>query len=257
MHLLSLHTVFILNENIQWLEEYIEYYRKIGFDHFYLYHNEGSIGDIHHGGSSTHTKYNIPMSTTSSQTDLDKLQVILDKYNEYITYVKWQPRNHNGEIVYGQIDALYDCIKRFGNQTEWLAILDLDEYLFSPSNMDLRVYFKELDSNTSCIKVCQKKFKDRHLSTKSKILEEFECIDLFVGEWWGAKNIFRPYDLINASDIHAMSFKNTTHVIDQNILRFNHYNVNEKQISWMQWSMGRPFKLDSIDDGMTRYLKTD
>ena len=34
---LSIHTVFILNENINWLEEFIIYHLHLGVSHFYLY----------------------------------------------------------------------------------------------------------------------------------------------------------------------------------------------------------------------------
>ena len=87
-HYLAFHTVFILNENIKWLEEFIIYYKHIGFEHFYLYDNEGSNGG---DGTQTHNKYNFPITTTSTlQNQLD-LQNILQKYNDCITYIKWQP----------------------------------------------------------------------------------------------------------------------------------------------------------------------
>ena len=88
-HYLSFHTVFILNENIKWLEEFIIYYKHIGFDHFYLYDNEGSNGG---DGTKTHNKYNFPITTTSTKKNHIDLQKILTKYSDYITYIKWQPK---------------------------------------------------------------------------------------------------------------------------------------------------------------------
>ena len=51
---LAFHTVFILNENIKWLDEFIYYYIYLGFNHFYLYDNTGTIGgkDNFHSGSN-------------------------------------------------------------------------------------------------------------------------------------------------------------------------------------------------------------
>lgn len=42
-YFLSFQTVFRLNENARWLEEFLIYYIHIGFDHFYLY--DGSIDE--------------------------------------------------------------------------------------------------------------------------------------------------------------------------------------------------------------------
>jgi len=41
---LSFHVIFIMNENIKWLEEFILYHSNLGFEHFYLYDNQGSTG---------------------------------------------------------------------------------------------------------------------------------------------------------------------------------------------------------------------
>lgn len=260
MNLLSFHTVFILNENIKWLDEFIQYYLTIGFDHFYLYDNEGSIGLPNEGDEYTN-KYGIPRSRVASDRDREELSVILDKYQGYITYVKWQPKDSNGNVVYGYNDSVLDFVKRFGHETEWVACMDLDEYLFSSSNIDIRSYFKNLDPNISSIKVSQKKFKDRFLSDKSKILEEFNCFDINFGHWWGAKNIFRPSHITNIYDMHDMAFKYTIEQAEYTLLQFNHYNVNDRQISWMNenvYNCGTfSFERMTIDDGMKRYLKTD
>jgi len=250
---LSFHTVFIVNENIRWLEEFIQYYKKIGFDHFYLYDNEGSNGD-NGEGTTTQNRYGMPRTTTTPQEDSDKLNTILEKYKDDITYVKWQPKNENNEIVYGYHESVNHFLENYGHETEWIACMDLDEFLFSPDNINIPDYFSKLGPEISCVKVCQKKFMDRFLTDKQNILEEFRCVDLYVGDWWAPKNIFRPTEFIDLANMHSMTFKNQTHIIGQHLLRFNHYNVNDKQLAWMEWSMGRPFGLHAVDDSMNRYL---
>ena len=54
-YFLSFHTIFIMNENIDWIEEFLKYHLAIGFEHFYLYDNEGSVG--RNGSTETHNKY--------------------------------------------------------------------------------------------------------------------------------------------------------------------------------------------------------
>ena len=43
-YFLTFQTVFILNQNIKWMDEYIKYYINLGVEHFYLYDNEGTSG---------------------------------------------------------------------------------------------------------------------------------------------------------------------------------------------------------------------
>ena len=260
-HTLSFHTVFIVNENIPWLEEFIQYYKKIGFDHFYLYDNEssdGNCGIMYQGQDVTkflsENRCGFPRLTTTPEEDRKKFDVILEKYKDNITYVKWQPKDGNGNIIYGQDEAITHFVKNYGHETEWIACMDFDEFLFSIDNLNIPDYLSKLSSEISCVKVCQKKFVDRFLSDKTNILEDFRCVDLYVGDWWGAKNIFRPSDFISIGNIHNMNFKNQTHIIGQHLLRFNHYNVNRQQIEWMEWSMSQKFSLNSIDDGMKRYI---
>jgi hypothetical protein len=136
---LSVHIVFLLNENIKWLEEFIVYYINLGFEHFYLYNNEGSEGG---DGTKTHNKYNFPVSTTSSKEDLEKFEKILLKYEKYITHILWKPKNIEGKIVYGQNEAVEDFILKYGEKNEWVAFIDMDEFIFSKKNINLVEYLK-------------------------------------------------------------------------------------------------------------------
>ena len=102
-YFLSFHTIFILSENIQWLEEFLIYYKHIGFDHFYLYDNMGSSGGA--DNTDKHSRWGYDAPTSNSESDKEKLTIILDKYGDMITYVNWQPRNEKGDIHYGQVEG--------------------------------------------------------------------------------------------------------------------------------------------------------
>jgi hypothetical protein len=250
---LSFHTVFILNENIKWLEEFIIYYKHIGFDHFYLYDNEGTDGAE---GSKTHNKYNFEIETQNKEADTEKLKNILQKYGDIITYIKWQPRNEKNEIVYGQNESIKDFISKYGKETTWVAFMDLDEFIFSPKDVNLPEYLRNLPKDVSCLKIVQKKFIDRFLSNNKYITQDFRCIqDLDIGTNWGSKNIVRCEDFINTNNIHTMEVKNKTLVVDKDVLRFNHYNINDKQLNWMKqfFKSKQDFKINGEDSGMIRY----
>jgi Glycosyltransferase family 92 len=250
-YFLSFHTVFLLNENVQWLEEFIIYYTKIGFDHFYLYDNDGSTGG---DGSKTKNKYGFDVTTQSTNEDRDKLEKILDTYGDLITYVTWQPKDHNGNIWYGQKQATDHFVETYGHETEWTAFMDLDEFLFSPTDIDIRKYLEDQDDNTTCIKLIQKKFVDRFLSTDVNITQDYRCIDnLKIGTEWAAKNILKPDHYKGYATIHGLRTDGRTIVADVSILRFNHYNVNDKQLRWMSGFYKRSFEINGTDDGMLRY----
>jgi hypothetical protein len=249
---LAYHTIFILNENIKWLEEYIVYYINLGFEHFYLYNNEGSIG--RNGSSNTFNKYGFPCNTTSSEEDLILLNKILEKYKNYITYIVWQPKNEKGEIVYGQVESIKDCISKYGKYNEWIAFMDLDEFIFSKNNTNLVSYLKKLDKNVSTIRLIQKKFLDRFLTKEKFIIKEFGCIEgLKIGIEWAPKNIIRCSEYVSVDQIHNIKTKNKLIVPEVNVLRFNHYNVNEKQYNYIKKNYKVDIKINGKDNSMDRY----
>lgn len=250
-YLLSFHTIFILDENIQWLEEFIKYYLYLGFDHLYLYDNEHTSGG---DGTSTINKYGFPISVENTENSKQTLQKILDIYGSHITYVKWQPKDKDGKVIYGQTEGIQHFIDNYGNETEWVAFMDLDEYIFSEQNIDIREYLTRIPSNISCVKIVQKKFKDRFL-INGHITQNYECINKEIGFDWAPKNIVRCSDFLCLTNIHEIKVKYETRFEKPDVLRFNHYNVNDKLLKWMKGFYKSPtdFSLDGIDDGMKRY----
>lgn len=248
--LLSFHTVFILNENINWLEEFIIYNKAIGIEYFYLYDNDGSDG---FDGSQTHNKYGFSLTTSNRHEDIIKLVAILKKYADCVTYVKWQPRE-NGKIVYGQNDSIQHFIKNYGHETEWVAFMDLDEFLFSPTDLDIPAYLKQVGKDVSCLKLIQKKFIDRFLSKEKYITQDYRAINnINIGTEWAPKHIVRCADFVSLLGIHQIYCKNKTVLVDKNQLRFNHYNVNDKLLAWLVTFYNKEYTIDGVDEGMARY----
>ena len=153
-------------------------------------------------------------------------------------------------------DAVKDFIIKYGNLHEWVCFLDLDEFIFSQSGVQLREFLNTLDPNVSSITLTQKKFLDRFLTKERFITQEYGCINnLKIGTEWAPKNIVRCRDFVACQNIHDIKTRKTTLVVNENILRFNHYNINDKQLNWMKtfYKSEIPFKINSIDDGMSRY----
>lgn len=248
-YFLSFHTIFILNENIKWLEEFIIYYKHLGFQHFYLYDNEGSSG---YSSSENINRYGFKINTTSNEEDKQLFEYILDKYKDDITYIKWQPKL-NGKIIYGQPEGIKHFIQNYGSETEWCAFMDLDEFLFSKNNVNIIDLIKGLDESISNIKIIQKKFLDRFLTNEKYITQEYRSINMPIGYEWAPKNISRTSHFIDIENIHSMTFKAKTIYPDRDILRFNHYNINDKQLLFIKDFYKVKYNINEIDDSMSRY----
>lgn len=252
-HYLALHTIFIPSENIQWLEEFLVYYIHNGFDHFYLYDNEGSIG--RNSSTPTKNKYGFPIQKSSDHTN--KLVTILQTYGDYITYRQWQPKNAAGDIIYGQHESIADCMKHYGADNEWIAFMDLDEFIYSPAQIHIPDYLKSQEDTVSCVRLTQKKFIDRFLSAEKFVTQEFHCIPSHrVDVRWGRKNIVRCKDFLSSTEIHhGFILQGDIKDAPPAILRFNHYNVNDALLTWMKgfFNLDTTPPVDEIDSGMRRY----
>jgi hypothetical protein len=83
-----------------YLREWIEFHRLVGVERFYLYDNESS--DDHREALAPYVEDGI---------------VVL----------------HEWPIKPGQLIAYQHCLEKYGSQSRWIAFIDLDEFLFSPT----------------------------------------------------------------------------------------------------------------------------
>ncbi len=157
---LAIQTVFILKENIPFLREWILYHFNLGFDKIYLYDNTGSIGDT--GSNKDKNKYNINFNKLVNLSDDEinkEMQSILNDYPN-VVYVKWQPKNEQGKIIYGQMLSVYHYLENYGSESEYTAFIDTDEFIFSKKNHDLKDFI--IKNNKDKYILYQKKFGDRY-----------------------------------------------------------------------------------------------
>jgi Glycosyltransferase family 92 len=101
-HYLSVCAVY--RDEAPYLREWIEFHRLVGVERFYLYDN---------GSTDEH---------------LDVLEPYLREGS--VTVHDWP-----GEST--QLPAYADCVARYGDESRWIAFIDLDEFLFSPTGRPL------------------------------------------------------------------------------------------------------------------------
>lgn len=230
---LAIHSVFILKENIPFLEDWIIYHKKIGFKQFYLYDNTGSIG--RNGSTKNINKRNINFNKLVNLNDYELKKILnnlLIKYPE-ITYIKWQPKNNNNEIIYGYNDSIKHYIQNYKNKNDWTAFIDMDEFIFLDNeNSNINNFI--LDKNVSKLIINQVKMTERFCS-KNNIFDINDSIELY-GKNWAPKNIIKNND-INLNKIinmHNIGITNNKIYNCKNDLYFFHYNINPKSINFIK-----------------------
>jgi hypothetical protein len=142
-----------------------------------------------------------------------------------------------------------------------MAFIDVDEFLFSPSNVD---FHKELRDRhrMGCNRliILQKKFLDRFLSPCKYVTDIYDCIEGIDTRAWAPKNIVHVDNLVlNALEsMHSMPVLGGTVTAETDVIRFNHYNVNPVCLRWMKrfYRTTSEFEINARDDGMKRYQRS-
>ena len=256
----AIHTVFILKENILFLEDWLKYHIHIGFDKFYLYDNTGSkYQDIGNGDNIVENKKNkygrqYDNYINDEQTQI-KFEEIFNKYKDNIVYIKWQPKNDKGQIIYGQTESINDYINKYADENDWTAFIDMDEFIYMKDYDSIQKFIND-NKNYNKIKMHMKNFDDRFVDVNNSIFDINNSIkhdDIFIG--WGSKNICKNIDLMNTKIIHDIQVNNEKlyDCKDINEIRFNHYNLNKQKLEWMKDFFNKKEFEFEIDNSMNKY----
>ena len=238
-----------VKENIPFLREWIIYHLHLGFSKIYLYDNTGSIG--RNGSNSSTNKYNFNFDEIIKLTDLqidNELQDILTIFADNIIYIKCQPKNDEEKIVYGYCESIIDYTKKShsnNNSIIYTAFIDIDEYIYSVNNLNLlNLITKQHFNNINKIIITQKKFTDRFCNNNNNnvvdIIDTIKNIDPH--SLGGTKQIInnQSIDITQIVSMHNIGILYGKILnIDANILRFNHYNLNTKQLEWIKSAINK------------------
>ncbi len=110
-HYISL--LLLIRDENEYLEEWLEHYFRIGVDHVYIYDNQSDI----------------PVQ--------EYLHSVNSPYLDRITIVEWKSTENT------QQDANNHFLKTYGNETKWIAPVDIDEFVqINDTSMTLEEYLK-------------------------------------------------------------------------------------------------------------------
>lgn len=244
---IAIHTVFILKENILFLEEWIDYHIKLGFNRFYLYDNSKVVksGGCHdpdpkqrkkHGCGSEKNgfeagkvnKYNVNYDKIVNMTEKqmqDYVKKICNKY-KCIKIIEWSPKNSKGIILHNQSDAHNHCLKLLKNdQVDWCANIDMDEFIIIKDNKSIQDYIKSLPSSISNIKLGQIRFDSRFNNLDKPILSINKGEVNERPRNHSNKNIYKVKNT-EYLDVHKWYGNFNEYLPPLNEIWFNHYKMN-------------------------------
>lgn len=216
-HQISVAAIF-QNEG-PYLKEWIEYYKLIGVEHFYLYNN---------------------LST-------DEYASILAPYvaKGDVELIEWSFRaNSHAEWDRIQVNAYKDAVNRSKDATKWLAIVDVDEFIVPIKAKNLKKLLSPYESNKGIGGVCipwvffgtsnYYQIPTNKLMIESLVLNGGPAEGGNVSKIWnhGAyKSIVRPRYVNNTPSPHYCGYvKGRKHImLDLSKVQINHYWTKDEK----------------------------
>lgn len=200
--LINIYSVFIINNNKNnkiktkiclctigkkenlYIKEFVLHYKKLGFNHIFLYDNNDKIDEIFE--------------------DVIKTE-IEDGFVSIINY-----RGYRGKRNNPQLDSYYDCYNKNYKTYNWLSFFDIDEYLILKDNLTINEFLnKKVFKKCQSIKINWLTFSDNELYhyENNSLKDRFKIESKYINENIHIKSIVRGNLSINywynASNVHS------------------------------------------------------
>lgn len=166
-------SILCIIKNEEYLEEFIIYHYLQGVQHFYIYDNESTVPIFH-------------------------------RLNHYFYKKLCTIIPYPGKVK--QVEAYNHCINTFGNETEWLAIIDGDEYILPRVDTNLITFLKRYN-NYSAIAINWINFGSNyhHFKQPGFLIENFTFCQLKSDGH--LKTICKPRDVKKITSPHFVFLK--------------------------------------------------
>ena len=177
-----------------YLREWLEYHRLIGVQRFYFYDNE----------STDNTK--------------EILKPYIDKNIVIYHYVKGKCMQH---------PCYRDAFFRYKNNTRWMAIIDLDEFIVPTTNNDLKSLLKEYEKYPA-LAVNWLMFDSNGFIDPPEnklVTEAYTRISKEPDKWASnlyVKSIVDPKQVCYANNPHCFLYKNFQVAVTENFKKISH-----------------------------------
>jgi hypothetical protein len=236
---IAIHSVFILKENIYFLEEWIDYHMNLGFNKFYLYDNSKVQKT---GGCHNNRRQFIPNEVNKYRVNYDKIvkmtNIEMEDYvkklcNKYkcVDIIEWSPKDKQGIILHEQSKAHSHCLQRLKrDEIDWCANIDMDEYIVMKDYDNIADYINTLPENICNLRLSQIRFDTRFNNLDKCIIEINKAEEKDLHLQHSNKNIYRVKDTDKIS-VHFWNgvetiYSDKSYKPPLNVLWFNHYKKN-------------------------------
>ena len=198
----------IIKDEARYLPEWIEYHRILGVEHFFIFNNNST----------------------------DDISSVLRKYINYglVTLVEWP-------FHPGQVYAYSYGLRVFGALSEWVAVIDIDEFISMPSGLDIRGFLDTLDADQILIPWAMFGSSGHESKPDGLVIENY--IHRASAPSHIVKSIVRPNAVVQA-EVHQSRTKKRRTINERleripetwrqantsyDIIRINHYFVKSKE----------------------------
>ena len=185
----------IFKNEAPYLKEWIEFHKIQGVKHFYLYNNNSA----------------------------DYFQRVLAPYIEKkeVTLTDWKYEYSRGgyrDWLAIQRKAYNDCLQKYGKDNDWIAFIDLDEFLFCLDGTKLSVFLKNYDQFGGLL-VNWLLFGTSGVNTipTNKLMIEMlnRCSQKMIPRNSWAKSIVQPKHTREVCNAHMFYYKEGFHAVNE------------------------------------------
>lgn len=225
-------THLFFRPNFFHFEEWLKYHIDFGVDHFYFY--ESSHIGIPCLQRDTKRQIDIPIVGDIPYKEIylyyDKIR---EKHKDYCTFIKWLPKDKNGNYLehhqinaYEQATAFNHFYKNYAKKYDRVSTIDCDEFYYSNKYDNIKSFLNK--NKQDILLLGCKFFESAFINIGGLVTQKTKCLDKFSRV--GPKYIFNPRmaNLRCKNSPHFPPSKNKISVnTKQEDLCFYHYKVNE------------------------------
>jgi hypothetical protein len=234
----AIHSVFILKENILFLEEWIDYHILLGFNKFYLYDNSKVSKSCDYNTKYKNfkegiiNKYGVDYDSIIKLTNeelYEKLKIIKNKY-KCVDIIEWCPKDKYGNILYNQVEAHNHCLERLKNDNiEWCANIDMDEFIVINNNYKIKDFINTINNTVSAIYLSQRRF-DSRFNNLNKPIISIDKMELKEHPFTHSNKIIYRVNKTDEMSVHSWRGRGYKVLLSlTKKIWFNHYKLNHSE----------------------------
>jgi hypothetical protein len=192
----------MIKNDQDYLQEWLDHHREIGFNHFYIYDNESTPAYTNLGDDVTiipwgENQYFEPIFPNKDPNQYNDMILGRMELSELITtHWPWYPHRYTK-----QYKAYQHCLNNYGPNHTWMAFIDSDEFINLGVNENLVDLLNEFNEHGQILMQWRTFSSSGHLTKQPKLKEAYT-------EWfpdYEYKPIIQPKKTYAVTNIHVFT----------------------------------------------------